>query len=162
MKNDIMNIELPLSVELLFQNKQLDILSLLCMLSCFSKKRKGITLEEIAFYYSIATSDAELFFEGEVWNINDTNAKVEVDANLMLIKDRIKEFIIILTNLKYIDFEFIDEQIHIKINKYGIDLVNSLDSDYFNNIIGKTNIVREHIRFNKTNEKRIEQGVVRI
>jgi len=157
-----MEVELPLSVELLFQNKKLDIISLLCTLSCFYKKRKGVTVDEITFYYSIVTSDAEISINGQVWDMNDARAKVEVDANLMLIRERIKEFVIILTNMGYVDFEFANEQVHLKINKSGLDIVNSLSSGYFTNIISKTNEVKEIIRFNKTNEKRIQLGVVKI
>lgn len=162
MNGELMGVELPLSIELLFQNKKLDIISLLCILSCFHKKRKGVTVDEATFYYSIVTSGAEISINDKVWDINDARAKVEVDANLMLIRERVKEIVIVLTNVGYVDFEFSNEHVQLKINKSGLDIVNSLSSGYFSEIINKTNDIKEIIRFNKTNEKRIELGVVKI
>lgn len=156
--NEVIGVELPLSVGLLFQNEKLDIVSLLCITSCFLKNRKGISLEEISFYYAIITSDAEISINGESWDLNNEKAKIEVDANLILIRDKIKKFIIVLINIGLVDYEFIDKQFYIKINKSGLNKVNTLINEYFTNIIHKTNVVKEHIKFNKTNEKRIVMG----
>ena len=120
-------IKLPDLIDILFENPQLERTRIICILNCFHGKTKGISLKELAYYYAIIVSELNIHSENELrYNI----------ANLYIsLQWKIKRIIMELNTSEYIKVfninEDIFDNIKIKLNKKGVDFVNSLENVYF-------------------------------
>lgn len=151
--------KLPLNIELLFNNIWLDTMSLLCVLSCFKRRKKGVSIDELAFYYSIVTSEIEIIFEVNNMIIDNSRAKFDVDMRYFKTKDRVRNMIGILSGINCVDLiltnKFNRLDLNIQINSEGLGKVNSIESHYYIDLINSTLKLMKILDFNVSNLKRI-------
>lgn len=125
------SLHLPLEIDLLFDNKKLDILKYLGILyqvKTKTKKRK-LNLEQLLYYYSI------LYYE-------TSNTSTPLIYKYLRDKKRISEILIYLENLKFIqihgDVFTRLNRLQVSITELGIQSIESWQSDsilqYLNNI----------------------------
>ncbi|MGC9934899.1 hypothetical protein [Priestia aryabhattai] len=153
MIDDSENKELPFHIELLFDNKLLDIVSFLCVISLFSRSRKGISLDKAAFYFAIVTS----------LNISDVinedffkqkSIKYDVDIRFIQIKEKSKKIVVYLLNSGLVDLVQTSE-LCIRVNKDGSNVVRKLNSSFYKDILIKTKKVKKEIAFTNKNLKKL-------
>lgn len=154
--NNINKIELPYSIEMLFENKYLDAMAVLCLLYAFNNIKKGIKTEEIIFYYSIVIS--------EVYNVDDVkfdelnpNYKYNIHNLYLSFEKNLSELIIILSNNNYIevigDIRTKFKNLKIKLTDKGFDLLENTTNTYFKKIIENFINIKSQVKFTKGNEK---------
>jgi hypothetical protein len=154
--NRINKIELPYSVEILFENKYLDSMAVLCMLYAFNSIRKGMKTEEIVFYYSIVISEVYNFDDVK---IDEFNPKYRYNIhNLYLsFEKNLSDLIIILSNQNYIevigDISSKFKDLRIKLTDEGASILENVQNTYFEKLIEKFANVKSQVKFTKNNEK---------
>jgi hypothetical protein len=151
--------ELPLNIELMFDNTMFDTISLLCTINCFQKKRKGIRLEELTFYYSMANAGAKIEMENSKLMISNDGAKIDADAIYMQMCSRINQMVGYLAGINLIDLTvnrgigYLD--ISIKINQNGISLVKGLRSPIYLELMDRVSVLSTKIKYSRSNVLRI-------
>ncbi|EGO8274619.1 hypothetical protein PMT97_05975 [Enterococcus faecalis] len=137
---------LPIEIDLLFDNKKLDILKYLGILyqSKYNLRKRKINLEQLLYYYSM------LYFES-------VNTNTPMIYKYLRDKKRINEIIIYLENLGFI-------QIHgnmftrlnslkISISDAGIEAIDSWQSDSIGVYLKQILIVMEKYPYGANNSK---------
>ena len=120
---------LPVELQYLFQNKYLDCMRLLILLKEFQRRKKGVILDEVLYYFTLSemlTSD------------NEGNYRVEntyFQENYLANEKRISDYIVILANQQYITV-MVDKTskksiIFLKNSDQGNEIVENLENDYF-------------------------------
>lgn len=137
---------LPVEIDLLFDNKKLDILKYLGILyqaKCNLKKRK-LSLEQLLYYYSM------LYFE-----ITDTNAPMIY--KYLRDKKRINEIIIYLENLGFVeiygDISTRLNALKISISEVGIDTIDSWQSESIETYLEHSSIIMEKYPYGTKNSE---------
>lgn len=153
------NYELPLSIELLFNNSLLDTMALMCVISGFTKRKNGVSIDELAFYYSIITSEVKILGDKTDIIFDSSEAKYDIDARYLTIKDKVRLMITYLANLDYINI-FISTKdginsVFIKANKVGNSIVKALESDYYLDLQNKTKDIIGKMNFSMRNVKKV-------
>lgn len=153
--NEFIQIKMPAFIEILFKNSRLELMSILCILSCFNKKSKGISIDELVFYYALVTSNSLL--------LNNESKKIgevlyDTDIRYESLKQKAKHYLIILENHNRISLKNENGAIFIKNTSEGSALVKSLTSSYYYNIISMITKIKTDIKYNKSNVKKIEMG----
>lgn len=145
------NIRLPDLMDILFENPQLERTRVICILSSFPKHKNGITLKELAYYYALIVSEYETSPEKELrYNI----------ANLYItLQLKMKKIIPELNNLEYIEvFGSIGstfDSIKVKLNTLGIEVVNSLENEYFKEFKAQVEEVKKNYKYSPKLEKEL-------
>lgn len=157
--NEFIQIKMPAFIEILFKNSRLELMSILCILSCFNKKRKGISIDELVFYYALVTSNSLLLNNV----INNESKKIgevlyDTDIRYESLKQKAKHYLIILENHNRISLKNEKGTIFIKNTFEGNALVKSLTNSYYSNIISMVTKIKTDIKYNKSNVKKIEMG----
>lgn len=120
--------KLPKDLKLLFSNVYLDYAKILMILSYFSRRRKGVLLDEVTYYYTLldfVNIEEDVSFIEEHY-LQNTYIKNELE---------IKNAIIKLVSGNYLEIE-IEKQLNksclfLKLTKVGLDLIDSLTNKYF-------------------------------
>ncbi|MFD1453144.1 hypothetical protein [Oceanobacillus sojae] len=122
MNTDKKTFQLPTEIDLLFDNKKLNVLKYLLIIYHLKEnfRKRRLSLEELLYYYSI------IYFKNH-----------EISAPLIYKylrdKKRINEIMISLENLEFIqvhgDIHTPINKLRISITKKGIEIINSLESE---------------------------------
>lgn len=156
--NKINKIELPYSVEILFENKYLDSMGVLCLLYAFNNIKKGMKTEEIVFYYSIVIS--------EIYNIDNVkvdefnlNYRYNIHNLYLSFEKSLSDLIILLSNKNYVevigDISTKFKDLRVKLTDEGVALLESVQNVHFKKLIENFTDVKSKIKFTKGNEKTI-------
>ncbi len=148
---------LPTYIQFLFTNNVLDTMTVLCILYCFIRRKKGLSIDEIVFYYSIVTSGIKIKEQNSNISIDTTEAKYDLDTRYFNSKNNVRFMIAWLADLKLIDIviEESSSEVMVRINDLGKESASHLRSNYYLNIIAKTKDIKKKISFNTGNLKKI-------
>ena len=152
---------LPENVNFLFDNKQLDTLSFLCVLSCFKKKQIG--LDEFIFYYALVVSCINLKIDNTTVIFGIKNAKYEFNALFLYMQDNIQLILLLLSNndLITVSFETVDDyykQLLIAITEQGRDIVLKLKNMYFHDLEDRAKYIIKNVKNTKSNRNKLFRG----
>lgn len=145
------NMKLPDLIDILFENPQLERTRMMCILNHFIKNKNGINLKELAYYYALIVSEYESDSQEELrYNV------VNLYISLQL---KIKRIIIELNTLEYIEVygttESSFDKIKVKLNKSGIDFVDSLKSIYFKEFKEQIEKIKKNYKYSSKLEKEL-------
>jgi hypothetical protein len=146
-----LTIKLPDQIKLLFNNEYLDAFTLLTILYALSGKKTGIPLRQLIFYCSIILNE-DLNGTGtfKLHRDNSTNIYFQFEK-------KIKDLILRLHSRQLIQVEG-KREITCKINKQGLETVNSLESTYFIELKEKAKRLILVVPFTAATEKEILGG----
>lgn len=145
----------PLGSRLIFNNEYLDVVSLLCTLYCF--KRRKLCLEELIFYNSILMSNINIIVKDKEIFTDQSKSKTDIDVEFMKMDKKISKILILLINLEYVDI--IDaNKFQFKINKKGIDVVDNLESNYYKELVTLGTYLNKQLKYNKKNVQTVIGG----
>ena len=150
---------IPILVDVLFDNSEIEKLGVLCVIKCFPRRTSGLSFPELVYYYSLAVS--EFNFD------NNDNSKVRYNViNLYVsFQSRLKKIIIELSSLEHIQVDGrIDlsvDKIKIKLTNNGNELLRNLESKYFINLCNQVDFAKKHFSYSKSMEKQLlERGLI--
>jgi len=126
--SDLNKNRLPVELQYLFQNKYLDCMRILILVKEFQKRKKGVMLNEILYYFTLV----------EMISGNEDEFRVDntyFQENYLVNEKRISDYIVILANQQYITVH-VDKTskksiIFIKNSIDGNNVVVGLENDYF-------------------------------
>ncbi|WP_088351791.1 hypothetical protein [Bacillus cereus] len=141
---------LPLSIKLLFNNVHLETANMLCVLSEFKSRRKGIRVSELLFYYVIVSSkDYEMIFK----HLSNPDSEKKIKTQFQRYESKVKGILINLESTDYVEVNASEKSdVYVKITKKGIDFVNGLEKGYFEVLQQKAREAKT-IPYTKKNEK---------
>lgn len=150
----------PSSVQLLFDNTKLDIVKTVLLLYSFSlqSKTKYRKLSEVVFYYSLVNFELRKLFDAgkESGNLS-TNLHFRFQF-------KINQIVLQLSQLSFIDVKgnlgVKTGDIGIRLSSSGISFVETLESDYFTNLISEYTNVISTIEYSTANLKVLKGGEV--
>lgn len=145
----------PLGAKLIFNNEYLDVVSLLCTLYCFNRRK--LSLQEIIFYNSILMSDISIVVKDKTFSMDQSKSKTDIDIEFMKMDQKVFKILILLTNLEYVDI-IDNNNLQFKINKKGIEIVDNLDSEYYKELVILGKYLNKQLKYNKTNVKTVIGG----
>lgn len=156
--NKMNKLKLPILVDVLFDNYQLELTRILCILSCFPKNKNGITFSALIYYYALSVSEIEL---GKSEEENDLRYNV---VNLYIdFQSKVKYLSMVLTNLDYI--EVIGEikveasEVRVKMKLEGFELVGEMENEYFSRLIDNIEFIKSNFSYTKSIERKLlERG----
>ncbi|QDZ88637.1 hypothetical protein D0441_30815 [Priestia megaterium] len=145
---------LPLSIDILFNNNVLDLATILSVLFANRKKSKGITIDELTYYAGISTS---VYYEKIVEALlNSEVVGEEIISNYFHYEKKIRYLALELSYFRYITLEEDKEKdaysynLNVKISKDGEAFIKNLESKYIKDIIEKSNYLKTKVKFNNT------------
>ncbi|WIW70283.1 hypothetical protein [Anaerosinus gibii] len=144
------NNTLPISIKLLFENKYLEYIDILCVLYIFKRRKKGINYEELLYWLTLLNS---VKLKNKEFNLD----KMFLQNNYLNYDQKLKIDIRILVNqgLVWIEIDKLDKKnsMYFKILDAGIKLVNELENIYFDQQIKKINYLKKFMPYSLRNEK---------
>ena len=149
-RNVLTNNTLPISIKLLFENKYLEYIDILCVLYIFKRRKKGINYEELLYWLTLLNS---VKLKNKEFNLD----KMFLQNNYLNYDQKLKIDIRILVNqgLVWIEIDKLDKKnsMYFKILDAGIKLVNELENIYFDQQIKKINYLKKFMPYSLRNEK---------
>ncbi len=148
-KNDLNNIKLPISLDLIFNNKYLDYANILCVLYTLRNKKSGIIIDELAYYVTL------------IYSLSKTQVGYSINYQFIQntyldISKTIKKSLIYLANQNYITLitSKNENKVNLKvcIGDAGIKIVADFISEYFKEIILKSQHIYKNIPYNAKNK----------
>lgn len=141
---------LPLSIKLLFNNVYLETANMLCVLTEFKSKKKGIRLSELLFYYVIVSAKD---YEAVTEQLREPESGKKIKTQFQRYDSKMKSILINLESADYIELSASEKSdVYVKITKKGIDFVSGLEKDYFELLQQRTREAKT-IPYTKKNEK---------
>ncbi|MED3022541.1 MULTISPECIES: hypothetical protein [Bacillus] len=141
---------LPLSIKLLFNNVYLETANMLCVLTEFKSKKKGIRLSELLFYYVIVSAKD---YEAVTEQLREPEPGKKIKTQFQRYESKMKSILINLESADYIELSASEKSdVYVKITKKGIDFVSGLEKDYFELLQQRTREAKT-IPYTKKNEK---------
>ncbi|CAI8830360.1 HTH marR-type domain-containing protein [Bacillus sp. IT-79MI2] len=141
---------LPLSIKLLFNNVYLETANMLCVLTEFKSKKKGIRLSELLFYYVIVSAKD---YEAVTEQLREPESGKKIKTQFQRYESKMKSILINLESADYIELSASEKSdVYVKITKKGIDFVSGLEKDYFELLQQRTREAKT-IPYTKKNEK---------
>jgi hypothetical protein len=154
----------PKSIELLFDNEQLEMIKTLCLLYAFylKSKKKFNKVSDITFYYSLVNFNLVNLFV-EVDNEQVVNRKMT--PNLFYrYQSKITQILLELSNLHYIeikgDLTYKTSDIGVRLTEEAFEFVMSLDKGFFVELIDGYISVIDQIDNTSVNKKIISGGLL--
>lgn len=151
----------PSSIELLFNNEQLELIKTLCLLYAFYLKsnRKFNKISDIIFYYSLINFDLIKVFQ------NNTKNKITLERNLPLrFQTKINNILLELSNLNYVEVKgelsHKINDISVKLTPEGINFINEINMPFITELIEKYNLAINNIQSTSANKNIIVGGVL--
>lgn len=91
---------LPLSIKLLFNNVYLETANMLCVLTEFKSKKKGIRLSELLFYYVIVSAKD---YEAVTEQLREPESGKKIKTQFQRYDSKMKSILINLESADYIE-----------------------------------------------------------
>lgn len=125
---DLDNNKLPIDLQYLFQNKYLDCMRILILLKEFNKRKKGVVLGEVLYYFTLIE-----MISGKKDNYRVDNTFFQ--ENYLINEKRIADYLLVLANQQYITI-YVDKTskksiIFIKNTDEGNNVTNEVENNYF-------------------------------
>lgn len=151
-------LKLPILVDTLFDNHQLELTRILCILSCFPKNKKGITFSALIYYYALSVSEIELEKDEEQNDLRYNVVNLYIDF-----QSKIKQLSILLANLDYIEVigevKVESSEIRVKMKPEGFELVSEMKNEYFVKLINNIEFIKNNFAYTKSIEQKLlERG----
>lgn len=144
--------KLPIELQYLFQNKYLDCIKILIVLNEFPKRKKGLPLAEVVYYFTMT----------EMVKVNQENYEIDktyLQENMFLNEKRINKYIVMLTNQKlinvYVEIKDKKSIIFVKRCDEGNDLILGLQNEYFAKEIIICKHVIEKFKYSVTAQRKV-------
>ncbi|QDP99650.1 hypothetical protein FOH38_03260 [Lysinibacillus fusiformis] len=157
---EIKKLLVPPSIELLFNNEQLELIKTLCLLYAFYLKsnRKFNKISDIVFYYSLINFNLIKVFES-----NSKVAEINLEKNLPFrFQTKINKILLELTNFNYVEIKgelsHKINDISVKLTPEGINFINEIDMSFIAELIENYNIAISNIKNTSENKKIILGG----
>ncbi len=155
--------KLPLSIDFLYNNNLLDMFNMLCVLYEFRQRKSGVSVDELTFYLSIATSDN---FEHILKFFEQGNEDIysSVESNYYYYEPKIRLLILKASNLELISFiptkKKIDYNFKMKISSIGIEKIENLENVFFKYLISRMEKIKLQVKYNKSNLSILQGGIL--
>lgn len=150
----------PSSIELIFNNEQLELIKTLCLLYSFYIKsnKKFNKISDIVFYYSLINFNLIKVFED-----NSKMAEINLEKNLPFrFQTKINKILLELFNLNYVEIKgelsHRVNDISVKLTPEGINFINEINIPFIAEIIEKYNVAINDIMNTSKNKKIIIGG----
>lgn len=154
------NIALPESIDYLFDNTQMDIITFLCILGCSKKKKIG--LDELIFYYALIVSYADLIIDEGAIDLGGRDAKYDANSLYMYMNDHLKYILLYLSNNNLIAIFNEDgnyyKQTLVSITDSGKECVAKLENKYFIDLLTRGKNVMKTVKYNNFNKGKLYRG----
>lgn len=158
---DFENIEtgLPVSINLLFNNVYLDIITVLCVASILRNKKAEVKTRELLFYYTIISAQESDLEEHKVQKIDSVN--FYSSTYFRILRD-INEIFLYLYNLGLVNYNS-NGKVNILdstciITDIGIKLIENLESKFIRELLSKVQKVKKDVKFSVLNEQMLLGG----
>lgn len=150
----------PLSIQLLFDNSDLDLIRTLLLLFSFNLigRKKYHKLQEVVFYYSLINFDL----------ITILNEK-KVNEHLLSINQyyrfqfNVNQIVLQLCKLDFIevkgDLGTKTLDISVRLSEKGGAFANELQSDYFKALIDNYSTIISNVKYSSENLKKLREGI---
>lgn len=148
-------LSVPISIELLFENKKLELMKVLCLIYSVSlKSKRYVSISEIVFYFALVNFNLINIFE----DINKTTS-----PNLFFrFQSRISNIIIHMNNLDFIDLKANlftkTDDIKIRISNTGKEFYIENNSVFFEELQEKYISTFEKVNYTFSNLKILKEG----
>ncbi|AYV74806.1 hypothetical protein C2H98_15985 [Niallia circulans] len=153
----------PKSIELLFNNDQLEIVKTLCLLYAFylKSKKKFYKVSDITFYYSLVNFNLVKLFK-------ESNIEYGIDGKMTpnlyyRYQTKVSKIILELSNLDYIeikgDITYKTSDIGVRLTTKGLDFIMLFDKEFFVKLIDSYITVINQIDNTSVNKKIISGGI---
>lgn len=144
---------LPLDLQYLYQNEYLDYIKMLVILSKFKRRKKGINIEELNYYYTML-------------DLVELNQKREYEVNYEYYQDHylineeaLRKYSIILKNQNLIDINVENTNketlLYLKLSESGMNLVEGLEDKYFEKLVDKYNLINSTKKYSLANHRKV-------
>lgn len=146
-------IKLPIDLKYLFENKYIECIQLLIILYSLKRRRKGIEIEELLYYYTllsitIVKPDNEFFID-----------KTYIQNNYLTFEKVVRDNVLILSNQDYIKINVEStkkkNRMYISIAENGKLVVEKLEKSYFHKEKEKIKYVLEKEKFSAVNQRKV-------
>lgn len=151
--NDLNDYSLPIELRYLFQNQYLDSVKLLIILSQFQRRKKGIVLDELNYYFTMLN-----LVESNDDNKFVVNRKYLQD-NYLSNEAKIKRQSVVLGNQEYIDISMEKTSkksiLYFSITDKGKNILDMLEDEYFNKYTEQFRYIYGIHRYSVTNQRKV-------
>lgn len=154
------DVKLPILVDVLFDNQQLELTRIMCVLSCFPKSRKGINVCALTYYYALSVSEFEFYIDTEQQELRYNVVNLYMDF-----QSKVKQLIIKLSNMNYIEVfggvEIGINNVRVKLSKDGFEFIKDFENEYFHNLIKSIESIKKNHKYSKSLENELfERGIL--
>ena len=126
---------------------------MLVILSEFKRRKKGINIEELNYYYTML-------------DLVELNQKREYEVNYEYYQDHylineevLRKYSIILRNQNLIDINVENTNketlLYLKLSESGMNLVEGLEDKYFEKLVDKYNLINSTIKYSVANHRKV-------
>lgn len=150
---------IPPSIELLFDNEQLENAKTLCLLYAFylQSKKKFNKLSDIVFYYSLINFGLIQLFNPE------KKEQDKVSPNLYLrYQKKVNNILLVLSNLNYIeikgDISYKTLDLGIRLTKHGANFMAEMKLEYFIKLTNEYISALNQIESTSVNKSKLSEG----
>lgn len=123
-------------------------MSLVCILYALKNKRSGLTVEELAYYFTLLIAISS---HGDKYVIDYSfiqNIYLDVEHNI-----KKKAIILVNTDLVNLNKDSTKKVLKFMISPKGDDIVGSLESEYYRELFNKIEYIRSEVPFSAKNKK---------
>jgi hypothetical protein len=150
----------PPSIELLFDNKRLEIVKTMCLLYAFYLKnnKKFNKVSDIVFYYSLVNFDLINLFE-------ENNKSRHLSTNLYFrFQTKINQILLELSNLKYIDIKgdlsYKTDDIGVRLTIKGAEFLKGIEEvEFISKLVNEYTSVLSKIESTSINKNKLKGGI---
>jgi hypothetical protein len=143
--------KLPTSVKLIFENKYIDYINILCALYSHKRRKKGINFNELVYWYTL--SNCIVRDDNNQYNLETAY----LQNNYLNYESVLKQHILILANqgLVNVTSESIGKkrELLLSISQLGISLLDNFTHSYIKDQISKTEYLKKVKPYTSNNEK---------
>lgn len=149
-----MQVKVPALIEILFENECLDNTRILFILNSFQKNKNGISMDALAYYYSLLISEYAKE-ENELIRYNISNLYINF-------KNRSRNKILNLIDRGYIEIKgnLINDfsELDVRITSEGKEYIKSLNNDYFIALKDRMSIIKKEYKYSNKQKGKILNG----
>lgn len=150
---ELNNNRLPVDLRYLFENKYIECIQILIILFLFKRRRKGINVDEILYYYTMLSMT--IVDSKNNYYIDETY----IQNNYLSHEKTIRNNIIILSNQNLVEIriESLEKKnvIYTKITESGRTIISDLENSYYKKEIEKCQNIIATKRFSAKNQREV-------
>lgn len=150
-RKDLKNNLLPLDLQYLFQNEYLDCMKILIVLYQLRRRRKGVNIEELNYYYTMID-----LLEGA--QECEPNQEYYQD-NYLINEEKMRGYGILIKNQDFIEINVENTTkkttLYYKLTQAGMQLVEGLEDEYFDKIRKRVEFVNSTMKYSVSNQRKV-------